>query len=231
MKTLALLEDDPILGRSLVITLQAAGYYLHWFKSIREISSDADLSRFDLLVLDVGLPDGNGIDFLQSQRQLGMKVPAVFLTARHNPESVVDGFGAGATDYVRKPFDNSELIARIKSALRDPNVTERKIKLGELVIHVDQRRLKYNENQINLNRRQFDILCYLADRAGTVVSRESLIQSIKQDGDMNDRTIDSHISHLRTVLKKAGVNGVSVVSVYGVGYRIEVVQKVVHENS
>jgi DNA-binding response OmpR family regulator len=230
MKQIVLVEDDPILGRALVLTLETAGYQVQWYESLGGFSNRSDFSNFDLFILDVGLPDGNGITFLRDLRSHAFKVPAILLTARDHVDSVVDGLGAGANDYIKKPFDNKELLARIRAVLREPTFTERKLKVGGVLINIEKRKVTWSDQEVNLNRRQFDILVYLAERQGIVVSRDSLISAIKSDGEMFDRTVDAHISHLRSVLKKNEIDQITISSVYGVGYRLEVTERKTNEN-
>lgn len=225
MKEIILLEDDPILGRALTLTLEGAGYKCAWYKSATSFEQRDFALPCDLLILDIGLPDGNGIALLKELRSNGDKTPAILLTAKDHEDSVVEGLTAGANDYVKKPFSNKELLARIKTTLREPNLTETRLQIGDLIILVEKREIWFGNSQIDLSRRQFDILIYLGERLGRVISRESLIVAIKSDGEMIERTIDSHVSQLRTVLKKIDIKNITIKSVYGIGYRMEVIEK------
>jgi DNA-binding response OmpR family regulator len=230
LKKIAIVEDDPILTRALSLAIQSAGYAVEFYNSIRGFNTKANTSSLDLLILDVGLPDGDGIETLKSLRENGFKSPVILLTAKDHEDSVVAGLTAGASDYIKKPYSNKELVARIKTALRESTFTEKKIRIGEITIHVDKRQVFFGDAVLVLNRRQFDILLYLSERQGMVVSRDALIQSIKRDGEMFDRTVDSHISHLRTILRKYQVTSISIASVYGVGYRLEAIERVKNED-
>lgn len=230
LKKIVVVEDDPILSKAVALTIQNAGYLVECYGSIRAFQAKADTALLDLLILDVGLPDGDGIETLKSLRESGFKSPIILLTAKDHEDFVVAGLAAGASDYIKKPYSNKELVARIKTALREPTFTEKKIRIGEITIHVDKRQAFFGEYKLSLNRRQFDILLYLSERQGMVVSRDTLIQSIKRDGEMFDRTVDSHISHLRTILKKDQVTSISINSVYGVGYRLETIERVKNED-
>jgi DNA-binding response OmpR family regulator len=95
------------------------------------------------------------------------------------------------------------------------------VRFGELILYPDQRRILYNEKEVELKRREYDILCYFIQHAEAVVSREELIGSFDSDSEIYDRTVDSHVSHVRARLKKAGVEGVQISSIYGLGYRLE----------
>lgn len=158
---------------------------------------------------------------MNTKRWIPLKVPVIILTAQTHEDSVVEGLQRGANDYMRKPFGNKELIARIKAVLKQPLTKEEQIRFADLTILIDQRMLKYKENLIEINRREFDILLFLVQRAEKVVTREALIQGINKDSEIFDRTIDSHISHLRAKLKQNDITVIKISSVYGVGYRLE----------
>jgi DNA-binding response OmpR family regulator len=217
-----LVEDDPALGRGLNVNLELQSYQVQWVRDLRSARLAREKKAFDLVVLDLGLPDGNGIEFLREIRKTDSKTPVVILTAQTDEDSVVEGLQSGANDYVRKPFGNKELLARIKTALREPQAGEgERLRLGDLTLMLDQRKAFYGEKEIELNRREFDVLCYFVRHAETVVTRERLLEALDKDGEIFDRTIDSHVSHVRTRLKQAGAAGLHIASVYGVGYRLE----------
>jgi len=221
MSNLLLVEDDPILGRSLTIYLELEGYKLTWVKDLRSALEVEEKSKFDLVILDVNLPDGSGLSLCSTLRSKGSRIPVIFLTAKTDEDSVVAGFNAGANDYVKKPFGNRELLVRIKTALREPLIRDAKVKFGNLVILVDKRQVFIEDKEIDLNRREFDILAMIVQHSEAVVTREALLNSLDKTEEVYDRTIDSHISHIRSKLKKSGVDSVQITSVYGVGYRLE----------
>src|SRR5258708_4211927 len=115
MSHFLLVEDDPILGRSLSVYLELEGNQLTWVKDLSAASEAINRNAYDLVILDVNLPDGSGFDFCSSLRSKGSRTPIIFLTAKTDEDSVVAGFNAGANDYVKKPFGNRELLARIKA--------------------------------------------------------------------------------------------------------------------
>jgi two-component system OmpR family response regulator len=219
-----MVEDDPAIARGLQVNLELEGFRVFWAADLRKAHLFNAKEELDLVILDLGLPDGSGFDFLTKLRSEGSRLPIIILTAKTDEDSVVDGLNRGAIDFMRKPFSNKELIARIKAVLRKPPDIEEQLRYGELLILVKQRVVKFKEQSLDLNRREFDIILYLMQRADTVVSRESLLQMIDKDGEIFDRTIDSHVSHIRTRLRQCGVISVKISSVYGVGYRMEKAQ-------
>lgn len=218
---LLLVEDDPILGKGLKLALELEGYKIHWAQSLKSAEELERASSLQLIVLDLNLPDGNGITFLETVRKSGSRIPIIILTAKTNEEAVVEGFQAGATDYVRKPFGNKELFVRIRAALREPQIREPQIRYDEILILIDQRKAMFGEKEIELNRREFDVLSYFVQHPETVVTREALLSQLDKDGEIYDRTIDSHVSHVRSKLRQVGAHSVQISSVYGVGYRLE----------
>jgi DNA-binding response OmpR family regulator len=221
MLNILLVEDDPVLGRGLSVNLELEGYRVLWVKDLKSAIKTNSQEKLDLVILDLGLPDGSGLNFLSEVRNTGSRLPILILTAQTDEDSVVEGLQNGANDYVRKPFGNKELLARIKNTLKEPQSREAQIRFGDVLILFEKRQVVYKETEIELNRREFDILSYFIQHAETVVTREALLQILDKDGEIFDRTIDSHVSHLRTRLRQAGVTSIQISSVYGVGYRME----------
>lgn len=216
-----LIEDDPNIGASLVTQLELEDFKVDWAQDLASARKQVELEKYSLLLLDLNLPDGNGLFFCKELRRRDPQLPMIVLTASVDEDSVVSCLEAGATDYIKKPFGSRELLARIRAALRRVSSDEVAIALGGLSLNPDQRTVLFQATKIELNRREFDILQHLLQRPGSVVSRDSLLQAINRGGEIFDRTIDSHVSHLRSKLKNVGVVGLVISSVYGVGYRLE----------
>lgn len=221
MQKVLLIEDDPVLGRGLNVNLELEGYVVQWARDLKSAFQVKESSEFDLVVLDLGLPDGSGFDFLKELKNTHPKIPVVILTAKTDEDSVVKGLQSGASDYVRKPFGNRELLARIKNVLRSPSESGQQIRFGDILINQDNRKVMVGDREMKVNRREFDLLCYFVRHAESVVTRDALVQALDKDGEIFDRTIDSHVSHLRSRLKQVGVLQVQISSVYGIGYRFE----------
>lgn len=217
-----LLEDDPILGKAIQMQLELEQFQVHWAKTLaagREIFKTQ--SGIDLFLLDVNLPDGNGYEFCEWLRNEGINTPIMFLTARTDEESVVRGFEHGANDYIRKPFGQKEILARIKNQLNECKPTLDLLRFAGLTLIKNQQVLKTETSLVTLNRREFEILRVFFENPETIISREKLISSLSSGEELFDRTVDSHISHVRSKLSKNGVTNVKINSVYGQGYRLE----------
>lgn len=218
---LLLVEDDPVLARGIQINLETEGYRVFLANSLRTAFATNENEKLSLVLLDLGLGDGSGIEFLIKVRESQSRLPIIILTAKTDEDSVVEALQRGANDYLKKPFGNKELVARIKAVLREPQMRESQTRFGELLLLIDQRIVMYKGKAIEMNRREFDILLLLVQRANTIVSRENILQILDKDGEIFDRTIDSHVSHLRSKFRSSKIADLKISSVYGVGYRLE----------
>lgn len=216
-----LVEDDPALARGLQLTLEAEGYRIIWADSLRSAFDKNQKEKLGLVILDLGLTDGSGFEFLNKVREGGSRLPIIILTAQSDDDSLIEGLQRGANDYMKKPFSNRELLARIKAVLKEPQMRESQTRYGDLLLLHEQRLVKFNDNNVEMNRREFDVLLLLVQKADTIVTREALMRYIDKDGEIFDRTIDSHVSHLRSRFKAAGITNMKISSVYGMGYRLE----------
>lgn len=221
MKNILLVEDDPILGRGLHVNLETEGHAVHWARGLQEASTAYFQNSFDLILLDLQLPDGRGLDLCYQVRTTNSQIPIIILTAQVDEDSVVTGLEAGANDYVKKPFSNKELFARIKSSLRAPIQQGTQLHYGGVTLNHERRKVYYRSQEFELPRRQFDILSYFFRHAEKVVSRDSLIDALHHDDHIFDRTIDSHISQLRSKLRTERIEDIKISSIYGIGYRLE----------
>lgn len=177
----------------------------------------------DLILLDIMLPILSGYDTcsLLKKDEKTKHIPIIFLSAKNTITDITHGLSSGADDYIPKPFDYKELLARIKTRLR--KATEgvvQPIQIGDLRIDPGQREVTYSGKKIVLTLTEFDILRYLAMNAGNVVSREDILKEVWKDSDRktNDRTIDVHIRALRRKIPPLQKH---VISIYGVGYKYE----------
>lgn len=223
MARILLVEDDPILAKGLQMNLRQAGHDVAWEAKLASAQEREAQTPIDLILLDVNLPDGSGVDFCRNLRERGSRLPIIMLTAKTDENSVVIGIEAGANDYIRKPFSTRELLARIQSQLKEPFQREDQVRSGPIVILLGQRKVLVGNVEVDLNRREFDIFTHLVRNAGSVTSRDQILSAVSNGDEVLDRTIDSHFSHIRSKLKKKGVLNVSIRSVYGVGYTLEII--------
>jgi DNA-binding response OmpR family regulator len=190
----------------------------------------AAIERFgpDLLVLDVTLPDGSGLDVLRAAASPDARIPTIMLTARAEEADRVVGLELGADDYVTKPFSPRELAARVRALLRRTSErsrapgekTGRRTRVGELEIDHNFHEVTVGGEPANLTATEFRILTLLAENPGEVFSRSHLLDKLGDDGEIFERTLDRHINNLRKKIEADPRNPRYVLTVYGVGYKM-----------
>ena len=217
-------DDEASYRDALVAGLTAEGFSVDAAVNITEALEYFDARQPDLILLDIMLPDGNGVDLCREIRERS-SVPIIFVSAKSDEIDVVLGLEMGATDYVPKPYRLRELIARIRAVLRrnsEQAEQEDLIALGGMVIDSAKRSCELNGIPIELTRKEFELLWLLLSNAGTVVTREQCIDALWWDKDLNDsRTLDTHIKRLRQKIEGDTESPTHIVTVRGVGFRFE----------
>lgn len=223
MTNLLLVEDDPAISGPLLRTLAREGYAV----SLAETGHDA-LAQMeqgcDLVILDLGLPDMDGLDVARQVRQRGWVFPVVILTARSEEVDMVVGLDAGADDYVTKPFRLAELLARVRALLRRAETMEGDdvVRASDVTIDVTAHRAFLASHELQLTGKEFDLLTILVRHAGAVVSREELMQEVwGTAGEESTKKLDMHISWLRRKLGDDITHPRHISTVRGMGFRFE----------
>jgi two-component system alkaline phosphatase synthesis response regulator PhoP len=219
-----LIEDEKALRMTLGDRLRKEGYVVDFAADGEEGLEKATRMPFDVIILDVMLPLKNGFDVCRDIRNAGLATPILLLTARSETVEKVLGLKLGADDYVTKPFDSMELLARIEALLRrTPLRTGQTIyQLGSLTI--DTRRISVTKqgNPVYLSAREFQLLKYLVEHPGVTLSRDRILQNVwGYESDTFTRTVDVHISSLRQKLEDDPRRPELIVTVPGVGYRFK----------
>ena len=210
------IEDDAALGAQLVSQLERAGLKVRWIRDGDE-ARDVDLDGVRLVVLDLMLPGTYGLDLLRMFR-MRSEVPVIVLTARNETADKVRALELGADDYVTKPFWPEELVARIQARLRRPTMVRGDLlRVGTLEIDLAARAASVGAVAVDLTPTELELLVALARRPGAAVTRRSLVEAALDLG--TERTLDVHISRLR---KKLPEGAPRIVTVWGIGYRLEV---------
>lgn len=215
-----LVEDDQNLGASLNSFLKSEGMDVLWCKSLQEAREAQSFER-ELVILDWMLPDGQGIDFLKEIRGKGSFVPVIMLTARADLIDKVIGLETGANDYVTKPFEPRELIARIRVQLRiqttEPQAATSSIVRGELKIDLDTREVMFKGDKVELTKMEFDFLKLLAETPNRAFSRDEILNKVwGYEHFPTTRTVDTHVLQLRQKLSDELIE-----TVRGIGYRFK----------
>ena len=213
-----LVEDDSLLGSSLVAALRHAGYVVDWRRTLRDARLAAETAQYGIALIDRQLPDGEGLDLITALRDRDPRIGIVALTARDAVRDRVAGLDRGADDYLVKPFDLDELLARMRAASR--RSCERdgaEILVGSLRVDVQRRLVWSAEQQIDLPARTFDVLLELVRSQGRILSRRQLEEALYPAGEeVESNAIEVHIHHLRRRLGKQLIR-----TVRGVGYTID----------
>jgi two-component system response regulator ResD len=222
-KTVLLVEDDERIRLEVCDALQAAGFAVRVCTTLADARATA-AHDLDLVLLDLGLPDGDGLDLCRELRGAGSDLPIIILTARDAPEQRVRGLDVGADDYVVKPFHLPELIARIRGVLRRSTKYERPgmARFGDLWIDPQARTAGRRDARLDLKPREFDLLLFLMNNPGRAWTRDQLIEKVwgkSFDGDA--RTVDLHVARLRSKIEDDPADPRYVETVWGVGYRFQ----------
>lgn len=222
------IEDEPGIALALYKALRDASYHVDTAKSGTSGLRKAAAKRFDVVLLDLGLPDMSGLTICQELRDAGLKAPIIVLTAESSVRTKVSLFDAGANDYITKPFSIEELQARIRACLRQipKEPTQARLMVGDLILNSATRSVERGGLIIPLRRKEFAILEYLMQHPGTAVTRASLFNYAwdrNEEGWTN--TIDVHIKHLRDKVDRPFSSHV-IKTVHGVGYKLDITNQV-----
>ena len=221
-------EDDSALAEVLVYNIRNAGYDVTLARDGNDGLQKAKSKEPDLVVLDVMLPDVNGFELCKRFRDAGNFVPVIMLTARSSPEDRVLGLEAGADDYMVKPFELGELLARVRSVLRRQrweqvsgnSVNASTLSFGNAQINFDTHEVQVGGEEVQLTQLELDLLRYFAANAGRVLSRTELLERVwKLRNYSNTRTVDNFISRLRRRFEKDPSSPTHFLSVRGAGYK------------
>lgn len=221
MKKILLVEDDASLGKSVKEALEKESYKVELTACLKEARA-LSLLNYNLILLDWMLPDGQGIDFLKELRSQNINIPIIMLTARADLIDKILGLEGGANDYLTKPFEIRELVARIRVQLRthigSTSIEDIKLQIGELVMDQSERSVSYKKEEIFLTKMEFDLLHLLASNPKKTYSREKLLDLVwGLENYPTTRTVDTHILQLRQKLDSDLIE-----TIRGVGYRFAV---------
>jgi two-component system, OmpR family, response regulator QseB len=215
---LLLLEDDLQLGKALQTALTQSEFQSIWVRRVIDAKAMLASEPFAAALLDIGLPDGSGLDVLVWLRDSGNNVPVIMLTARDGVDDRVRGLDAGADDYLPKPFAIPELLSRIRALTRrSAGFVEQVWRIGKLSIEPSRQRVLLDNALLDLPLREYTLLLELARSAGRFVTRSQLEQVVfNSDTNIESNALEVHIHHLR---KKLGAERIK--TIRGVGYLLE----------
>lgn len=230
-QSILIIEDDEGIGSGLVRALDGAGHAPTWCRDAGTALRQR-LEDFDLILLDLGLPDIDGVDLCRRLRGDLTQVPIIILTVRGSEADVVVGLDAGADDYLVKPFRLAELLARIRALGRRRNVDHDDtpiLKVGDITVDTDARRVAVDGSDVELRPKEFDLLVVLMNNAGKALSREFLMTQVWDEHYFGStKTLDVHLAALRRRLGEPGPEGSRITTLRGVGYRLELQEPTEH---
>jgi len=229
MRKILLVEDDPDLAQLVSLQLQDIDVECRWISNGREALEVAMAESFDMLLLDVMLPEVDGLEICRTVRSTNRHIPIMMLTAKVSEIDRVLGLELGADDYITKPFSMMELLARVKAMLRRAGVASESAEDGEvsdvvkefkeLKVQTDNRRVYISDSEVDLTPKEYDLLLHFISHPGKVFSRMELLDKVwgyHYEG--YHHTVNSHINRLRTKIEKNAADPEYILTRWGVGY-------------
>jgi len=220
-----LIEDEKDMQENIVASLAKEGFLLEVAADFNLAMDKVMMYEYDCILLDITLPDGSGLDILKELKKQGKSDSVIIISAKDSLDDKVAGLDLGADDYLTKPFHMAELNARLKSVIRRSSFGgKNEIQLGNLKIQLDEHQVFINDEQLELNRKEFDILNYFAANKNRLINRSSMAEHVwgdNMDEADNFDFIYSQIKNLRKKLKDKQAD-IEIKSVYGIGYKLVV---------
>ena len=216
-------EDEPSYQEALNIGLTVEGFVVLGASNLAQARQLMTSTRPDLVLLDVMLPDGSGIDYCREIFD-SSRVPVIMVSARTSEVDIVLGLEIGAADYVTKPYRLRELVARMRAVLRRPitNDDDETIVFGDVRIDLVRRTVAKEGIEVELSRKEFDLLALFASRLGQVVTRDVCLDTLWWGLELTDtRTLDTHVKRLRQKIESDPANPRHLLTIRGVGFRLD----------
>jgi DNA-binding response OmpR family regulator len=221
---LLVVEDNIKLLETIAEVLLAAKYVCEKAADFNSASEKISLYNYDIVVVDINLPDGSGLDLIKAIKKQKAETGIIVISARNSLDNKIEGLDLGADDYLTKPFDMAELLARVKALLRRRSFSGSDlVSLGEISINTSNRQVYARNMQLELTKSEYDILLFFFANSNRVLTRESIAEHIWGDNmDLAD-SFDFIYSHIKNLRKKITASGVDdpIKAVYGIGYKFE----------
>ncbi|RLB59384.1 MAG: DNA-binding response regulator [Deltaproteobacteria bacterium] len=227
MSRVLLVEDEQLVGTMIRMNLESAGHQVDWLRDGQQALDRLQAETFDLVLLDIGLPRVDGLEVLQSMRRQGLLAPVLMLTARDDVATKVQALEQGADDYLPKPFDVAELIARVGALIRRAQgeralPAEEVIHLGEYWVNLATREALTRQGRLVLGEKETALAALLVRSAGRVLSRSDILDEVwGMDATPTERTVDNFIVKLRRLFEAEPEAPRHILTVRGRGYRFE----------
>lgn len=221
MKHIFLVEDDKVIAKNLTLLLNSEGFTVTHAPTRGDAISMLAQNKFDLALIDISLPDGNGFTVCTEIKEM-MNIPVIFLTASGDESSVVTGLNMGADDYITKPFRPRELIARIKNALRKSESFETNFEIRGLYVDTASGIVKKNGNEVFLSALEYRLLLVFISNPKSIITRAKLLDELWDAAGefVNDNTLTVYIKRLREKIENDPADPQIILTVRGTGYRL-----------
>lgn len=225
-KHVLVLDDEPAICDALQAYLEREGFRVTVTRTLAQALDAYRIANPDLMILDVTLPDGSGLDVLRAASDDGRRTPAIVLTARGDEIDRIVGLELGADDYVTKPFSPREVVARVRAIIRRASGAQHaasprdRIAIGDLEIDLSAYEVRVAGRDAGLTPTEFRLLRVLAERPGRTFTRAALLDALHDDGSIFERTLDRHINNLRKKIEADVTRPAYVQTVYGIGYKM-----------
>ncbi|HVS46238.1 MAG TPA: response regulator transcription factor [Verrucomicrobiae bacterium] len=226
LKRILIVDDEPKIGEALSAYLQREGFEVTLAGTLERALEEYKRIEPDIMLLDITLTDGSGLDVLRVARSQGRQTPAIMLTARADEVDRIVGLELGADDYVTKPFSPREVVARVRAVLRrsenaeDVARTSSTIAIGDLEVDIDAHQVRIAGRDAGVTAKEFRVLRIFAENPGQTFTRTALLDALHDEGTMFERTLDRHINNLRKKIEIDPQTPHYLQTVLGVGYKM-----------
>ncbi len=221
---LLVIEDEPEMLENIVQTLEREHYIVETATDYKSALYKIGVYDYDCILLDITLPDGNGLELLKELKLAGKNEGVIIISAKDSLNDRLQGLNLGADDYLPKPFHMAELHARVKAVLRRRHFEgNQHIILGNVTIYPENRKVLIGNNEIVLNRKEYDVLMYMITNKTRLVTKSALAEHVWGDHIDQSDSFDFIYSQIKNLRKKLENASISIEAVYGVGYKLEVV--------
>lgn len=227
-KHVLVVDDEPEIGEALRAYLERDGYGVTVCTTRADAMAQYERLKPDMMVLDITLPDGSGLDVLRAAQENDRRTPAIMLTARGEEIDRIVGLELGADDYITKPFSPREVVARVRAVIRRterpageaPHAASNVIRVGELEVDIGAHEVRVGGKPADVTATEFRLLKIFAENSGQTFTRAALLDAMHDDGSIFERTLDRHINNLRKKIEPDANNPHYIITVYGVGYKM-----------
>jgi len=219
-----IVEDEPQMLENMAQTLEAEAHIVESAVSFKEARQRIGVYQYDCILLDIGLPDGSGLELLKIIKNKGLEDGVIIVSAKDSLDDKLNGLNLGADDYLPKPFHMAELRARVKAVLRRRNFEgHTELQFGNVVINTSNRMIFIGKKEVELNRKEYDVLLYLTSNKDRLVNKTALAEHVWGDNIDQADSFDFIYSQIKNLRKKLESHkaDIEIKAVYGIGYKLQ----------